>query len=51
MQNKAFRMITKSLYIKVYFWSYDQKYIEISYYSLYFSAASIANISNSQNWI
>ena len=38
-------MIPHSLHSKNYFWSYDQKYHKFSYYFLYISAASIANIS------
>ena len=36
--------VPSSLHIKVYIWSYDQKYHKFSYYFLYISAASIANI-------
>ena len=43
-------MIPRSLHIKDYFWSYDQKYQKFSYYFLYISAASIANISIWRKW-
>ena len=40
----------KPISLKVYFWSYDQKYHTFSYYFLYISAAAaMANISNWQN--
>ena len=45
IQKKIFNMIPRSLHIKDYFWSYVQKYQKFSYYCLYISAASIANIS------
>ena len=41
IQNNTFLMIPFSLYmyIKEYFWSYDQKFYKFSYYCLYISAA------------
>ena len=40
--NNTFLMIHCSLYIKEYFWSYDQKYNKFSYYfSLYFSSLNL----------
>ena len=45
IQKIIFKIIPRSLHIKDYFWSYDQKYQKFSYYFLYISAASIANIS------
>ena len=50
IQKIIFKMIPRSLHIKDYFWSYDQKYQKCSYYFLYISAASIANISIWQKW-
>ena len=50
IQKIIFKMIPRSLHIKNYFWSYDQKYQKFSYYFLYISAASIANISIWQKW-
>ena len=50
IQKIIFKMIPRSLHIKNNFWSYDQKYQKFSYYFLYISAASIANISIWQKW-
>ena len=50
IQKIIFKMIPRSLHIKNYFWSYDQKYQKFSSYFLYISAASIANISIWQKW-
>ena len=35
IQKIIFKMIPRSLHIKNYFWSYDQKYQKFSYYFLY----------------
>ena len=44
LKNTAFQMIRKSLYNKVYFWSW-YKVSNIIYYFLYISGALISNIS------